>query len=177
MEGKVLGKNKVKIECKFHKKNFHWKLRGCLDLVFSITHHSVSSLITQNWCAPWLFGLFGFVFSFCFHHSILWFLSDELWKLKTTFRCIWVMKTKLWRHFGKYTHIWGTHSQRVVKSGQTFCSLQHALSYFFFFFFPFMLGLVFFFFFFLLFFPFHIGFLGLVSFFSFFFLFFSVHFH
>ena len=27
MEGKVLGKNKVKIECKFHKKNFHWKLK------------------------------------------------------------------------------------------------------------------------------------------------------
>lgn len=27
MEGKVLGKNKVKIECKFHKKIFHWKLK------------------------------------------------------------------------------------------------------------------------------------------------------
>ena len=36
---------------------------------------------------PWLNGLFGDVFSFCFHHSIFWFFSDELWKLKTHFRC------------------------------------------------------------------------------------------
>ena len=27
------------------------------------------------------------IFSFCFHYSILWFLSDELWKLITHFNC------------------------------------------------------------------------------------------
>ena len=32
--------------------------------------------ITQNWWVPQLFGLFGFVFSFYFHHSTFLFLSD-----------------------------------------------------------------------------------------------------
>ena len=56
---------------------------------------------------PWLNDFFGDVFSFCFYHSIIWFLSDELWKLKTHFRCFQVMKTELWWHFCKYTHIEG----------------------------------------------------------------------
>ena len=49
-------------------------------------------------------SLFGFIFKFCFHHSIFWFLSDELWKLKTHFRCFQVIETELWWHFCKYTH-------------------------------------------------------------------------
>ena len=60
-----------------------------------------SSPITQNWWIPWLKGLFEFVFSFCFYHSIFWFLSDELWKLKTHFRCFQVIKTGFPWHFGK----------------------------------------------------------------------------
>ena len=44
------------------------------------------SPITQNWWIPRLFGLFGFIFSFCFHHTIFWYLSDKLWKLKTHFK-------------------------------------------------------------------------------------------
>ena len=62
------------------------------------------SPITQKWWDPQRESLFGFVFKFCFHHSILWFFSDELWKLKTHFRCFQVMETKLWWHFCKYTH-------------------------------------------------------------------------
>ena len=52
----------------------------------SITHNSVPSLITQNLWVPWKKTLFGFVSSFCFHHLIIWFLSDELWKLKFSFQ-------------------------------------------------------------------------------------------
>ena len=63
-------------------------LRGCLDFQFP-------SPITQNMWVPWLNGLFGDVFSFCFYHSILWFLSNELWKLKTHFRCFQVIKIEL----------------------------------------------------------------------------------
>ena len=76
------------------------------------------SLITQNWGShkKKKKTLFGFVSSFCFHHSILWFLSDELAKLKTTFECFWVMETELWWYFYKYTHISGTHGQREVAS-------------------------------------------------------------
>ena len=54
-----------------------------------------SSPITQNWWVPQQKGVFGFVFSFCFHHLILWFFSDELAKLKTTFWCFQVIETKL----------------------------------------------------------------------------------
>ena len=59
-------------------------------------------------------SLFGFVFKFCFHHSILWFLSDKLWNLKTHFRCFKVIKTKLWWHFCKYTHIEGPTVRGLV---------------------------------------------------------------
>ena len=61
---------------------------------------------------PWQKGVFGFVFNFCFYHSILWFLSDELAKLKTTFGCFQVMDTELWWHFGKYTHFWDPRSEK-----------------------------------------------------------------
>ena len=43
-------------------------------------------------------------------------MSDELWKLKTHFRCFQVMESELWWHFCNYTHIWGTHSQAMVMS-------------------------------------------------------------
>ena len=54
-----------------------------------------SSLITQNWWVPWRGSLFGCVFKFCFHYSILWFFSNKLAKLKTTFGYFWVMETEL----------------------------------------------------------------------------------
>ena len=92
--------------------NFWAFISGCLDLVFSITYHFV--FITHNSklmgpMAVWFVWIF-FFFSFCFNHSILWILNDKLWKLKTTFKCFWVMKTELWWHFAKYTHIWETHN-------------------------------------------------------------------
>ena len=65
------------------------------------------SPITQKLWDPRRETLFGCVFKFCFHHSILWFLSDKLWKLKTHFRCFQVIETELWWHFCKYTHIEG----------------------------------------------------------------------
>ena len=77
-----------------------WRLGGCLVFVFP-------SPITQKWWDPRRESLFGFVFKFCFHHLILWFLSNELWKLKTLFRCFQVMKTELWWQSCKYTHIEG----------------------------------------------------------------------
>ena len=49
------------------------------------------SPITQNSLVPQLSSLFGCVFSFCFHYSILWFLSNKLWKLKTHFGCFQVI--------------------------------------------------------------------------------------
>ena len=66
MEGKVLGKNKVKIECKFHKKIFHWKLRGCLDLVFSITHHSVFIIYNSKLVCPMAIWFVWICFQFLF---------------------------------------------------------------------------------------------------------------
>ena len=91
-------------------------LRGYLIFVFS-------SPITQNMWVPWLNGLFGNVFSFCFHHSIFWFLSDELWKLKTHFKCFQVIETKVWCIFVN------THTMRDPPT-TTFDSLS---SHFFFF--------------------------------------------
>ena len=49
--------------------------------------------------------LFGWVLDHCFYHSILWFLSDELWKLKTHFRCFQFLKLSFQWHFRNYTHI------------------------------------------------------------------------
>ena len=49
--------------------------------------------------------LLGFVFSFCFYYSILWFLSNKLWKLKTYFRCFWFPKLSFQWHFHNLTHI------------------------------------------------------------------------
>ena len=63
------------------------------------------SLITQNWWVSRLSSLFGCVFNFRFYHSIFWFLSDELWKIKTYFKCFQVMDTELWWHFGKHTYL------------------------------------------------------------------------
>ena len=63
------------------------------------------SLITQNWWVSRLSSLFGCVFNFRFYHSIFWFLSDELWKIKTHFKCFQVMDTELWWHFGKHTYL------------------------------------------------------------------------
>ena len=83
--------------------NFTKWLSGCLDLLFPFLITLFPSPITQTWRDSWLKSLFGF----CFHHSILWFFSDELWKLKTHFRCFQVIETELWWHFCKYTHIEG----------------------------------------------------------------------
>ena len=69
------------------------------------------SPITQKWWDPRRESLFRFVFKFRFHHLILWFFSDELWKLKTHFRCFQVMETELWWQSCKYTHIEGPTSR------------------------------------------------------------------
>ena len=56
-------------------------LRGCLDFQFPLPITLFPSPITQNMWVPWLTSVFDIVSSFYFHHSILWFLNDELWKL------------------------------------------------------------------------------------------------
>ena len=79
------------------------KVRAVWILVFLSLIILFLSLITQKW---WNLGrerLFGFVFKFCFHYSILWFFSNELAKLKTSFWCFWVMEIELCWHFCKYT--------------------------------------------------------------------------
>ena len=134
-----------------------------------------------------------FVFSYCFHYSIIWFLSDELWKLKTHFRCFQFHDSI----FNDIFVIKHTLKDPLVRSAATFDLFFFSLGsmrwsssssffpftrvfFFFHFSFPFhATGMVFFifllfFFFLLLFFPFHIGFLGLVA---FFFSFFSIPFH
>ena len=79
------------------------KVRAVWILVFLSLIILFLSPITQKW---WNLGrerLFGFVFKFCFHYSILWFFSNELAKLKTSFGCFWVMEIELCWHFCKYT--------------------------------------------------------------------------
>ena len=81
----------LKFSKKKKKKKLHMSpsnIRGCLDLLFP-------SLITQNMWVPRLRSLFGF----CFHHSILLFLSDELWKFKIHFRCFQFSKLSFQWHF------------------------------------------------------------------------------
>ena len=65
------------------------------------------------------------------------FFSDELWKLKTYFRCFQVMETELWWHFCNYTHIKGPTVRPFT--------LSNTVVFFFFFssFLSFMLGLTF----------------------------------
>ena len=79
-------------------------MRGYLDFGVFIIITLFSSFIIQKWWDPCRERLFGFVFKFCFHHSILWFLNNALAKLKISFWCFWVMETELWWHFCKYTH-------------------------------------------------------------------------
>ena len=111
------------------------------------------SLITQNWWVSRLSSLFGCVFNFRFYHSIFWFLSDELWKIKTHFKYFQVMDTELWWHFGKHTYL---RNPQPVSSQIRFFFFPFTLGgllllpFFFFlsrwvvffFFFPFTLGLV-----------------------------------
>ena len=63
------------------------RLTCCLVFIFPSPISLFPLPITQNKWDPPQESLFGCVSSFCFHHSILWFLSDELWKLKTHFSC------------------------------------------------------------------------------------------
>ena len=80
--------------------------RACLDgmsfkwyhLIFCFHHPNRVGLTDEH--------LFGWVLDHCFHHSIIWFLSNELWKLKTLFKCfqfhnfvfncISIIKTTYW---------------------------------------------------------------------------------
>ena len=121
------------------------ELRGCLVFVFP-------SLITQKWWDPWRESLFGFVFKFCFYYSILWFLSDEIWKLKIL-RYFQVMETKLWWYFCKYTHIEGPMVRPFTLSNTRYLlffflflfftlGLGHTFLYSFLLFFPFLFTLV-----------------------------------
>ena len=58
-------------------------MRACLDVVSFEWYHSVFCFHHSNHVGPTEEHLFGWVLDYYFHHSILWFLSDELWKLKT----------------------------------------------------------------------------------------------
>ena len=98
----------------------HWVLGAVWILVFPSPITLFSSLITQKWWDPRKERLFGFVFKFCFPHSIFWFLSNELAKRKTSFGCFWVMETKLWWHFCKYTHIEGPTIRALLRSSRNF---------------------------------------------------------
>ena len=95
-------------------------LRGYLDFQFPSPITLFPSLITQNWWVPRLSNMFGCVSSFCFHHSILWFLSDGLWKLKIHFKCFQAIKTQFPWHFRNKTHMHGTHYQCKVTPGAAF---------------------------------------------------------
>ena len=132
--------------------------------MFSITYHSVFITHNSKLMDSTERKSIGYVLKFCFHHSIIWFFSDELAKLKTTFWCFWVMKTELWWYFDKYTHIrdpWSESSQihSDILLSPALHQRLHILSFFFFscwvwagflysFFFQFILGFLFFFFFF-----------------------------
>ena len=61
-------------------------LRACLDGMSFEWYHSIFCFHHPNRVGPTDEHLFGWVLDHCFHNSILWFLSDELWKLKTHFR-------------------------------------------------------------------------------------------
>ena len=82
-----------------HLPNFRF-LQNHLGVVWILTFPSLitqfSLLIIQKWWDPHRCSLFGFVFKFCFHHSTLTFLSNEIQKLKTSFMFFCVMKTELW---------------------------------------------------------------------------------
>ena len=62
-------------------------VKGLFGFLISITHNSkmVRSMMETSYEVCLDFN--NSVFSFCFYHSILWFLSDELWKLKTPKMC------------------------------------------------------------------------------------------
>ena len=109
------------------------EVRGCLVFgVFIIhhsifiTHHSISITYYSKIVGPMEKSLFGFVFKFCFHHLILLFFSDELWKLKTHFRCFQVMETELWWHFDNFLRNTWAHGKELSNPPQNFCSLQHS---------------------------------------------------
>ena len=98
------------------------EVRGCLVFdVFIIYHlslyfhHSSLCFITYylKMVGPMEKSLFGFVFKFCFHHLIFWFLSDKLWKLKTHFRCFQVIETELWCHFGNFLRNTWAHGKEL----------------------------------------------------------------
>ena len=97
----------TKIEWGVMRKKKKKTTKQPLGFCISITHNSI--FITHN---SKIVGLTERkLIWICFHHSILWFLSDELWKLKTHFRCFQVMETKLWWQSCKYTHIDGPTSR------------------------------------------------------------------
>ena len=80
---------------------------GLFGFTVFITHNSVFLPHNSKYVSPMKKKktLLGFVFSFCFYHSILWFLSNKLWKLKTYFRCFWFPKLSFQWHFHNLTHI------------------------------------------------------------------------
>ena len=100
------------------------KLRGYLDFQFL-------SRITQNWWIPRLSNVFGFVFNIFFHHSIFWFLSNELWKLKTHFRCFQVMENWVMWHFCNFTQQqWDPLMPCLINLTSWACSLPLSVSHF-----------------------------------------------
>ena len=69
-------------------------VKGLFGFLISIIHNSVfithnskmvGSMMETSYEACLDFN--NSIFSFYFHYSILWFLSDELWKLITHFNC------------------------------------------------------------------------------------------
>ena len=80
---------------------------GLFGFTISITHNSVFFPHNSKYVSLMKKKktLLRFVFSFCFYYSILWFLSNKLWKLKTYFRCFWFPKLSFQWHFHNLTHI------------------------------------------------------------------------
>ena len=113
---------------------------GLFGFTISITHNSVFLPHNSKYVSLMKKKktLLRFVFSFCFYYSILWFLSNKLWKLKTYFRCFWFPKLSFQWHFHNLTHIpscnvWQTDFFFLFGETQPQC-LTNSLIFFFFFF-------------------------------------------
>ena len=86
-------------------------LWGCLDFDVSITHHPIFITHYSKMMRPTEMQLVWICFQVLFlSHSILTFFSNEIQKLKTSFRCFWVIETELWWYFCNFAKLSGpTH--------------------------------------------------------------------
>ena len=82
-------------------------VRGCLDLVFSITHHPIfithHSKTISPMHAPLVWINFNYLFPSLITQQIEWWVIEN--ENKKT--CFWVIRTELWWHNGNFPHIMG----------------------------------------------------------------------